>query len=148
MPAHSVACSFQFSLEVKPGANAMQKGDVLNLYEVDFTHDIALACGPGAELFFAGVFDGVIPDLTYHSEKETVVVGHVKSEDAEKIYFDRAVLVTPQQMRQAHYATNYSPLDCCRGLLKDLRELRPQSLKPIVVQKRDIKQRLELANES
>jgi hypothetical protein len=124
----------------------MQEGAVVNLYKVDFTGDIAVTTGPAGELFFGAVFDGVIPEMMYRSEGVTIVIGHVETEDDQNIHFSGAVALTPQQMRQTHQATNFSPLDCCRGLLHDLRHLQPMSLRPLVIRKSDVRQRVALAN--
>lgn len=121
-----------------------KEGEKFNLYEQDFTGLVALTTSEAGRLFFGAVFDGVIPGMMYDSTGESVYVGRLRSEDEAYLYLERAFGIKPQQLRQGHLATNYSPLDCLRGLWFDVVNLAPETLKSIVVKKDRVLERMDL----
>ena len=116
----------------------------VNLYEQDYTGVAALAMDAGGELFFAGVFDGAIPETQYHDEP-TIAVGRIVKEDDGCIQMEKAIMISPKQMRDAHRATNYSPMDCLRGLWFEASTIAPNLLGKVEVKSQDVRQRMALA---
>ncbi len=115
----------------------------VSLYDQDYTGVAAFATDAGGELFFAGVFDGAVPMTQYHSHS-TIFVGKVVEETDKSIRLEEAIAISPQQMLNVHRATNYSPLDCLRGLWFELKTLQPETFGSLEVRTGTIKKRTEL----
>lgn len=117
----------------------------VNLNEQDYTGVTALATDAGGELFFAGVFDGAVPEMQYHDEP-TIAVGKIVQEEGGNIKIE-AMMISPKRMRDVQRATNYSPLDCLRGLWFEVSTMAPHLLGQVVVKSQDVRQRMALVGE-
>lgn len=119
-------------------------GQIVNLGKQDFAGLVALATLPAGEMFFAGVFDGAIPEVQYAGEGPSVYIGVVESENDEEILLLHALLIEPRRLRDIQTATNYCPRDCMRGLWFDLKTLDPSQLTRIAVSKMFVTRRFRL----
>jgi len=117
---------------------------IVHLNEQDYTGVEAIATSTGGELFFAAVFDGVIPELSYQSERNGLFIGKVVAENDQEIRLALAIELAPKNLREVHFRTNYSPRDCLRGIWFEVKTLRPHLFKTIMVPKAKVTRRFRL----
>lgn len=118
-------------------------GKKRNLYKQDYTSIEAIVTSDGGRLFFGGVFNGVLNEFLYN-QPDQIVIGKIRAELAESISI-HGFSMTSGQLRNAHFATNFSPDDIARGLWLDVNELAPEMLKDFVIKSADIRERIKLA---
>ena len=107
-----------------------QEGDIVNIYEQDFTNVRAYATTLAGQVFFGNVEGGVVLQATgaYSEENPTIYIGKLKSEKDGVIELSNALVLSPVQLKNGQRATNYSALDCLRALYNDVRTLAPEHL--------------------